>query len=386
MKHFKISKGVEVVKVLMVTARYFPYMGGVETHVYEVGRRLAGYGVDVTLLTTQPHNSYPTLPENEEVEGIHIIRVPAWPPQRDYYIAPKIIEIIKDGNWDLIHCQGCHTFVPLLAMHAARIAHKPYIVTFHTGGHSSIIRHSLRTIQWRLLRPFFAHAAKLIGVSQFEVNYFRTLLHLPVEQFALVPNGITTAVSSVEQVSMPDHDHPLLVSVGRLERYKGHHRIIAALPYIQRKYPDAQLLILGQGPYEVRLRNLARKVGVFNTVEIRAIPAAEREQMAMALRQAALVVLLSKYESHPIAVLEAIAQRRSVLVANTSGLKDLAEQKLVSAIPFSSTPLQIAEAVNGLLENPYIPPASLILPSWDDSARQLLDIYQAVVRRNVCVF
>ncbi len=28
-------------RVLMVAARYFPYMGGVETHVYEVGRRLA---------------------------------------------------------------------------------------------------------------------------------------------------------------------------------------------------------------------------------------------------------------------------------------------------------------------------------------------------------
>ncbi|MBE3558221.1 MAG: hypothetical protein IMW89_03230 [Ktedonobacteraceae bacterium] len=42
-------------RLLMVTPRYFPYMGGIETHVYEVGRRLAAAGVHVTLLTTVAH-------------------------------------------------------------------------------------------------------------------------------------------------------------------------------------------------------------------------------------------------------------------------------------------------------------------------------------------
>jgi glycosyltransferase involved in cell wall biosynthesis len=368
----------------MVTPRYFPYMGGIETHVHEIGRRLARSGTDITLLTTQPHAPYPAQPDNEVVEGMRVVRVPAWPSQLDYYIAPKIIEIIKHGSWDLIHCQGCHTFVPLLAMRAARMAHKPYIVTFHTGGHSSRIRNSLRSTQWRLLRPLFAHAAKLVGVSQFEVNYFRTLLHLPAEQFSVVSNGATMVAPSVEQV--PIREHPVIVSSGRLERYKGHHHLIAALPYIQLKYPAAQLLILGQGPYEAALRNLARKVGVLDAVEIRAIPAKDREQMARTLERATLVTLLSEYESHPIAVLEAIALRRPMLVANTSGFKDLAEQKLVSAIPFASTPIQIATAVLHLLENPSIPPVSFSLPSWDDCARQLFDIYQMATRRNVCVF
>ena len=38
-------------RLLMVTPRYFPYVGGVETHVYEVARRLADVGVEVTVLT-----------------------------------------------------------------------------------------------------------------------------------------------------------------------------------------------------------------------------------------------------------------------------------------------------------------------------------------------
>jgi glycosyltransferase involved in cell wall biosynthesis len=370
-------------RILMVTPRYFPYMGGIETHVHEVGRRLVKYGIEITLLTTQPRAPYPVLPDHEVVEGMQIVRVPAWPPQWDYYIAPRMMQVVKQGDWDLIHCQGCHTFVPLLAMYAARMTDKPYVVTFHTGGHSSRMRNSLRNIQWRLLRPFFAHAARLIGVSQFEANYFRTLLHLPAEQFSVVSNGATMPL--VEQTYA--QEQPLIVSVGRLERYKGHHRLITALPYIRRKCPGAQLLILGHGPYEASLRALACKVGVQHAVEIRAIPAGDREQMASVLGQATLVALLSEYESHPIAVLEAIALHRPVLVADTSGFKELAEQELVCAIPFASTPIQVAHAVVQQIEHPYVSPASFCLPSWDDCADQLRDVYHMVTNgRNVCVF
>src|ERR1022692_264251 len=92
-------------RVLLVAARYFPYMGGLETHVYEVGRRLARVGVEVTILTTDLDGHLPTF---EEVEGVQIRRVRAWPSNRDYYFAPAIYRIIINGQWDLIHCQGYH--------------------------------------------------------------------------------------------------------------------------------------------------------------------------------------------------------------------------------------------------------------------------------------
>src|SRR5205807_5196663 len=98
-------------------------------------------------------------PKEEVSEGMHIIRVRAWPPGRDYYIAPEIYSIIERGGWDLVHCQGCHTLVPPLAMLTAKKAKIPYIVTFHSGGHSSRFRTSIRSIQWRTLQPLFASAS-----------------------------------------------------------------------------------------------------------------------------------------------------------------------------------------------------------------------------------
>lgn len=370
--------------VIMVTPRYYPYMGGIETHVYEVGRRLAQRGNRITILTTMPHAALSSLPREEESQGMRIIRVPAWPKSRDYYLAPEIRSIIKGTNWDLVHCQGCHTFVPPLAMLAARETGTPYILTFHTGGHSSNIRNRIRGLQWKLQRPLLAKASTLIGVSRFEAAYFRDSLQLPAEKFTVMSNGST--LPTLPSVHAPTSSETLIVSVGRLERYKGHQRLITALPKIRAWRPDARLLIVGTGPYEASLRELAQKNGVAEYMEIRAIPASDRLGMAELLSQATLVTLLSEYEAHPIAVMESLSLQRPVLVTETSGLKELADQGLVRAIPLHSTPEEVALAVQKQIEEPVLPPTSFVLPTWDTCASQLLHVYQAVAGREQCVF
>jgi glycosyltransferase involved in cell wall biosynthesis len=358
-------------------------MGGIETHVHEVGRRLQRDGVNVTLLTTVAHQEMLSLPKEDECEGMRILRVHAWPRGRDYYGAPEIYSVIKHGHWDLIHCQGCHTLVPPLAMLAAKEAGIPYMLSLHTGGHSSAWRNNVRAIQWQVLRPLLKGAAKLVGVSQFEAMYFRHLLRMPARSFAIIPNG--ASVPEQEPVSQEEVASALIISVGRLEKYKGHHRIIAALPLIRLQRPDAHLLVLGAGPYEGELRSLARRMGVAEHVSIRSIAASDRQAMTEQLAQAALVVLLSEYEAHPIAIMEALALRRSVLVTNTSGLRELAEQGLARAIALDSAPEAVAEAVVASMAVPCPIPADFRLPSWDDCAHQIQAIYHTIVQgRNIC--
>lgn len=381
--HSNMDNGHSRINVLMVTPRYFPYMGGIETHVHEVGRRLQRDGVNVTLLTTVAHQQMPSFPQEDECEGMRILRVRAWPRQHDYYLAPEIYSVIKQGHWDLIHCQGCHTLVPPVAMLAAKATGIPYMLTFHTGGHSSPWRNKIRAIQWRVLHPLLKDAVKLIGVSQFEANYFHRLLRIPTERFTVIPNG----------ASLPERQPELrkittsacIISVGRLEKYKGHHRLITALPLIRMQRPDAHLLLLGAGPYERELRSLAQRVGVEEYVSIRAIAANDRQAMTEQLAQAALVALLSEYEAHPVAIMEALALRRSVLVTDTSGLRELAQQGLVRAIALNSPPEAVAEAAVASMNAPCPLPADFRLPTWDDCAHQIQAIYHTVVQgRKTC--
>jgi glycosyltransferase involved in cell wall biosynthesis len=357
----------------MVTPRYLPHMGGVESHVHEVARRLARRGVELTVLTTEPGGR---LPAREESEGVTIRRVPAWPSNKDYYVAPGLYRAIVQGGWDIVHVQSYHTLVAPLAMWAALRARVPYVVTFHGGGHSSRLRNALRGVQLALLRPLLARATRLIAIASFEIEYYSRRLHVPRNRFVLIPNGsdLPRRVNTDPQGASAGN---LIASVGRLERYKGHHRIIAALPYILGEIPDARLWIAGTGPYESALRGLAGRLGVADRVEIRSIPPMEREKMADELSKVALVVLLSEFETHPIAVLEALALGRPALVADTSGLGELARQGYAQAIPLNSAPQEVAAAVLTQLRQPQVS-QSLNLPSWDDTTTQLLTLYNNV--------
>jgi glycosyltransferase involved in cell wall biosynthesis len=370
-------------RVLFVTPRYFPFMGGIETHVHEVAQRLVAAGVDVTVLTTDPSGK---LPAREEVAQVTIRRVRAWPANKDYYFAPDVARIIAREPWDLIHCQGIHTLGPPLAMRAAIRAKIPFVLTFHTGGHSSRMRNAVRSLQWMTLRPLLARARALIGVSTFEADFFRRTLRLPANCFVVIRNGgqlpsldpsdDAPAVSAAT-ASQP-RPHPLIISIGRLERYKGHHRVLAALPYVRREYPDARLLILGSGPYETTLRRLAARLGVADATEIRMIHPTDRAGMASTLAAADVVALLSEYEAHPVAVMEALTARRPVLVAYTSGLQELADAGLARAIPLRSSPADAARAIVAQLRDPLIP-SDLAVPTWQDCADALLSVYERVV-------
>jgi glycosyltransferase involved in cell wall biosynthesis len=338
-----------------------------------LSRRLVARGLEVTVLTTDETRE---LPPREQADGVQVLRVPAWPRTRDYRFAPDVYRIVAGTDWDVVHVQSYHTLVAPLAMLGARRRDLPYVLTFHGGGHSSWLRRQLRTPQWALLRPLLAGADRLVAIARFEIDLYGRLLRVPEERFALIPTG-TELPDNVSPPSSPPSPGRLIASVGRLERYKGHHRLIEALPRILESEPEARVWIAGTGPYERSLERIAHDHGVADRVDIRSIPPDERATMAEELSKAALVVLLSDQETQPLAVLEAIALRRPVLVTYTWGLAEFADRGLVRSIPADSTRDEVAAAVVRQLRDPFVP-AAIDIPSWDDCAASHHELYLAI--------
>jgi glycosyltransferase involved in cell wall biosynthesis len=360
-------------RLLVVTPRFLPETGGVETHVYETGRRLAALGVAVTVLCTDTSGH---LAPHDTIDDVTIRRVRAYPTDRDLRLAPAIGRIVREGAWDLVHVQSYHTLVAPHAMLASVRSGTPFLLSFHGGGHSGRMRTLIRPAQQWALRPLLARAARLIALARFEVELYGRRLRLPPERFASVPNG--SDLPSLPPGAAPRVDPDLIASVGRLEHYKGHHRVIAALPQVLAKRPGARLWIAGSGPYRSELERTARRFGVGERVEIRAIPPSERSTMAAELSRAAVVTLLSDFETHPLVVLEAAALGRPVLVADTSGLSELAQQGFARAIPLDSSPQRTAAAIIEEMSRPEVTPRPTI-PTWDDCAGQLLAVYRDIL-------
>ena len=356
----------------MVTPRFPPFSGGVELHVAEVARRVASRGHRVTVLSTDPSG---TLPPREEWNGVALERVRAWPRKRDWYLAPAVSGRVARGDYDVVHVQSYHTAVAPTAMAAARRARIPYVVTFHAGGHSSPVRNALRGLQLAALRPLLAAAARLVALAEFEIDRYSHLLHLPRERFVLIPNG--SDLPAPRGVAAQPGAGPLIASIGRLERYKGHQHVIAALPLIRRTEPLARLWIAGSGPYQDDLEALARRLGVEESTEIRAVPPQERSRMADELARVQVAVLASNFETHPIAVLEAASLGCRVVVADSPGLRELGARGIARVVADVADPAELADAVLAEIAEPRAP-RSLALPTWDDCADRLCELYLSV--------
>ena len=369
-----MTRNERPLRVLMVCPRYLPEVGGTEMHVREVAHRLSALpAFEITVLTTDRSRR---LPRQEVLEGVRILRVPAWPRDRDYYLAPGITAVIGQRNWDLVHCQGIHTAVPLLAMISARRAGIPYLVTFHTGGHSSRFRNAVRGTQWRLAGPLMRTAAALIAVSRFEAAAVARHASLGDKRVIVIRNGGTLPPPRPDTAAVPGR----IVSSGRLERYKGHQRVIEALPYVMREIPEAHLLILGSGPYEADLRKLARHLGVSDRVSIEHISSADRKDMATALAKASVVAALSDYEAHPVAVMEALSVARPVVGYDIAGTGELVAEGWVRGVSHDAPAAAAARELVGAMSTPS-PTVQAQLPSWDSCADQLAQVYLSAVGR-----
>lgn len=114
---------------------------------------------------------------------------------------------------------------------------------------------------------------------------------------------------------------PTIGVVGRLRSEKGQRTMLAALPRILGRLPDAKLLVVGDGPDRVVLERLAEELGVAASVRWTGHVAHER----VAELYAAMDVLAvpSRYEAFGLVAAEAMAMSLPVVGTETAGLSEV---------------------------------------------------------------
>jgi glycosyltransferase involved in cell wall biosynthesis len=356
--------------ILIMTARYAPEIGGTEIHTQELAERLVARGHSVTVITTDRTG---TLPTEETRAGVVIKRVRAWPQGGDYYLAPGMFRLARSASFDLVHIQGIHTFVAPLAMLIARRLHIPYVLAFHSGGHSARWRRAIRRPQFLMLRPLLVRAHRLIANSSYELGYFHHRLHIDGSKFAMVPVG--AGIDAGPRPVAPREDSALVLSIGRLEPYKGHARLLEAWPAVLERIPDSRLVILGEGPQQQELEALVNRLEIEDSVDIFSIPASRREELAVLIRRAVLTVSLSSFESFGMAIREALSLGSPVLVSDIDGYRDLVGSSHVTVVPVNSPASVVAGAVVDAIqcETRGHPPH---MPTWD----QCVDAFEQIYR------
>ena len=126
----------------------------------------------------------------------------------------------------------------------------------------------------------------------------------------------------------------VLLTVGRMdarERYKGHDRVIQALPQLVAAGHDVVYVVVGDGDDVAQLEAMAFDTGVADRV--RFVGAFNREMLVDAYRMADLFVMPSTGEGFGIAFIEAMASGTPALGLAAAGARDaLADGELGTAV------------------------------------------------------
>ena len=174
----------------------------------------------------------------------------------------------------------------------------------------------------------------------------------------------------------------VLLNMAALERAKGAHLVVQALPLVREQLPDVRYLVLGAGPEEASLRQQVEALGLQSCVRFLGTAA----DILPFYNAADCFVLLSEAEANSVAMHEAMSCGVPVVVSDTGGVPEVVDETCGRMVDRDS-PEAIAGAVLELAADPPLrerlgaAARQKIVThlSWASSARTIESLLQDVV-------
>ena len=181
------------------------------------------------------------------------------------------------------------------------------------------------------------------------------------ERVIVIPNTVREAFSpgdgSKQRIALGLEGKRVLLTVGRMdsrERYKGHERVIAAIPDLVAKGFDICYLVVGEGDDRPRLETFVRSAQLSDRV--RFLGALGLQDLIETYRMADLFVMPSTGEGFGVTFLEAMASGTPALGVNVAGARDaLADGNLGTV----ASEKEFSDTVGRLLDMPKPDPITL---------------------------
>ncbi len=175
----------------------------------------------------------------------------------------------------------------------------------------------------RLERWAAQQATAVVCVSQAVRDDARNA-GLPANKLVVIPNAIDVPkqrqAKPLNVTTMGiDPARRLMLCVGRLHPQKGIDWLLSTLPVVFERLPAHDLVIVGAGPEDVRLRAQAAKLDITHRVHF----IGWRRDVAQLMSTASLFVLTSRWEGMPNVVLEAMAAGLPIVATKTHGVREL---------------------------------------------------------------
>lgn len=159
---------------------------------------------------------------------------------------------------------GMMTTSSIVAILAARGQGCRVIATEHTHPPAQ----NLSPLWQRLRRWAYPQATAVVALTSGTASWLES--HVPGSRLTVIPNAVQWPLGSGEPVIEPPprHGRFRLLAVGRLHPIKGFDRLLRAFHSIAHRFPDWDLVILGEGECRLDLQQQIHELGLEQRVSL----------------------------------------------------------------------------------------------------------------------
>jgi len=329
--------------------------GGGDVVIWEGLKILAGKGIDVTLLATDP-----SAIEYARSQGLSV-----WPfrgirravrPVRDLWATLRLAWAIC-GRYDIVHTNT--TKAGAVGRTAAYLARVPAILhTVHGFSFHEFSSRMTTTLVAAVERILAMMSDRVIFVNDFDRRRAVRMGILPARKAVTVYNGLgedrlgpglaARREELLAELNLPG-DAVLSVFVGRLAPQKGLRYLLEALGIIRRTRPDLKLhqVVVGEGQQEEESRRWAKQQGVDDAVHFLGF----RPDAVRWTGGADMFVVPSLWEGHSITLLEAMGCGAAIVATNIKGNRESLTHGRDGLLVKPADSQSLAEGMISLAEN-----------------------------------
>jgi glycosyltransferase involved in cell wall biosynthesis len=348
-------------------------LGGLERMALDLARALKAEGHQVSIWCLF-HRGF--LAAEAEASGI---RVDAFgkPPGFSGRTLLKLALRLRRERPDILqtHNLGTHVY----GAPAAALAGVGATVSTRHGFISSEGK-PYRENRFRATLPF---TDAVVAVSGHTLAGLHAAGSAPAGKSLVIYNGIRVKPFA-DRPAHPGAARPRLRfgTVGRLVPAKGHAVLIEAFAQIAREFPDAQVLVAGDGPLRPDLEQQIERLGLGDRVSL----AGAQTDVPAFLSTLDVFVFPSLNEGLPLAVLEALASGLPVVATRVGGVPEVAPEDEVAWYAAPGDAASLATAMKTAAEAPDLPARSAAararaesLYALETMRRGYVDLYQRLL-------
>lgn len=212
---------------------------------------------------------------------------------------------------DVLHVFSASYFsfvlAPTPAILIGKLFRKRIVLNYHSGEAQDHLT------RWPSARNTLRLVDRIVVPSQYLVRVFRG--------FGLEAEAINNIVElSAFTFKERKQLRPIFLSNRNFESHYGVDDVLRAFGIIQSRYPDAQLIVAGDGSQRDYLQSLAAELGLRQTTFVGRV---EHDRIAELYHQADIYLNGSSIDNQPLSILEAFASGMPIVTTGPGGIPDM---------------------------------------------------------------